>query len=193
MRKLALLVVLALSLAGCSPSQDPTNQDPSNQDQTSQSPSAENQETTEENLTVSEVIELSYEAFETKGMTEVVQSEGQTYKLLYDPTMEDYQAVLVEELSGEAQLIFETDYFTLFVIYLISQSPDGLIEDQGDGRYLAQDENYGNFYFQVLDNLIVSAEGKDATWSAEFNYEVDPELKVLLLEQRQVLLDSFEE
>lgn len=183
MKNLAFLVVLALSLAGCSPTQGSTNQ----------TPSAESQEALTENLPISEVIELSYQAFETKGMTEVAQSEGQTYKLLYDPTMEDYQAILVEELSGEAQLIFETDYFTLFVIYLISQSPDGLIEDQGDGRYLAQDENYGNFYFQVSENLIVSAEGKDGTWSAEFSYEVDPELKVLLLEKRQVLLDSFEE
>ena len=43
----------------------------------------------------------------------------------------------------------------------------------------------------VEDGFITSAEGIDKTWEASFVYAVDPELREVLLKERQELLDSL--
>lgn len=146
-----------------------------------------------ESSAIKELVTNSYLKFEDQGMTEIVASDGVEYALLYDPGMEDYQAVLVDRSTNESELIYETDYFTIFVLYLMATESDGAFTQEEQNVFLAQDPNYGNIRFFVKDGLITRAEGKDQSWQASFDYSIDEELKEVLLLERQELLDSFEE
>jgi hypothetical protein len=182
----AVLISITL-LAGCSPQAEP-----------SQSPTVDSQPGTSEeqaepslDASVLEIVIASYSKFETLGMTETATSDGEVFTLLYDPSLEDYQAVILDRTTGEATLVFETDYFTLFSIYLIAQHGEGAFTKEEEDVYLVEDENYGSIRFFVEDGLIVGAEGKDQSWNASFDYAVDEQMKQLLLLERQELLDSF--
>jgi hypothetical protein len=183
---LAALISLVL-LAGCSP-----------QAGQSQSPTVDSQPGTSEqqaerslDASLLEMVIASYSKFETLGMTETATSNGEVFTLVYDPSLEDYQAVILDRTTGEATLVFETDYFTLFSIYLIAQRGEGAFTKEAEDVYLVEDENYGSIRFFVEDGLIVGAEGKDQSWNASFEYAVDAQMKQLLLLERQELLDSF--
>lgn len=199
-RVTAALAITAILLAGCSevverppePAAEATSEqltEPTTEPSTepTQKPASPDAEVVDINA----VVQASYELFEAQGMTETSTFEGEEYALVFDPTMDDYQAALLNRATGESELIFETDYFTIFVIYLIAESETGTITAAADGSYLAQDENLGAIRFFVSDGIITAAEGEDQSWQSTFDYLVDPELKQVLLSERQALLDSF--
>lgn len=194
---LATIAVCALLTAGCS-------QAPTEQVQTTALVQATEQEAPTQNtgqqrddvLDSEEIKKLvvgSYESFDTLGMTETSISDGVEYALLYDPGMEDYQAVMLDRSTGVAELVYETDYFTLFVLYLMAEETQGIFTQEAPHVYLAQDPNYGMIRFFVEDGLVVAAEGEDQSWQSSFEYRVDQELQQVLLQERQVLQDSFEQ
>jgi hypothetical protein len=203
------IAILVMTLTACV--QDPTSLDSTAEPEssvTAEETQAQEPETTEPEETepeetepvlsdaeIRELVLLSYESFEALGMTETStgSSDGVEYALLFDPSMEDYQAVLLNRSSGEAELIFETDYFTLFVIYLMSEQPDASFSQESPGVYLADDPYYGNLRFFVEDGLIIASEAMDKSYRSNFEYSVDEELKEILLIERQKLLDSFDE
>lgn len=182
------LLLLSL-LAGCSPQADSITEPSQTATlEPSASPTTEAQTEAQE---IRALVRASYELFETVGMTETVSSEAVEYGLLFDPSIRDYQAVILDRSTGESELIFQTDYFSLFVIYLIAESDEGKITKQAEGTYLAQEQTFGSFRFFVEDGIITAAEGEDQSWKASFEYSVDSELREVLLTKRQELLDSF--
>ena len=206
--KLSALAISIALLAGCSQlaaeSASPTQEVKPTETSPSESPSTESSvEPTEEpevdssaetELGASEIRSIvlaSYELFESQGMTEIATSDGVEYGLVFDPSIKDYQAAILDRSTGESELVFQTDYFSVFVIYLISESETGVITQKAAGSYLAEDPDFGSIRFFVEDGIITSAEGKDKTWEASFVYAVDPELREVLLKKRQELLDSF--
>ncbi len=134
----------------------------------------------------------SYDEFEAKGMTETVVSDGETWKLVMDPEQPDYQAALFNLDTGDRELVFETDYFTLFVGYLMLDSPSSMVEIT-DAGFIASADDFNPIEYFVEDGLVVGAKGVDFDWTAEFKYRVDPELQEGLLELTAELLASFEE
>lgn len=213
MRAINTIAALAIALAaltGCSQSADssleqatdqPANQttDPSpetTQSEAEQTPTTKPTESEEpegsaDEVDIKAVVLASYELFESQGMTETATSDGVEYGLVFDPSIKDYQAAILDRSTGESELVFKTDYFSVFVIYLIAESETGVITQEAAGAYLAEDPDFGSIRFFVEDGIITAAEGKDKTWEASFVYAVDPELREVLLKERQELLDSF--
>lgn len=141
-----------------------------------------------------DIIQRSFEEFERSGMTEIALSDGIEYRLLFDPTMEDYQAVLLDTSTDQAELVFETDYFTLFTLYLMLETDDSSqIEKVADDSFLASSDDFGLIRFYVSEGLIVGAEDPDGLWESSFSYSVDSELRARLETERQRLIDSFTE
>lgn len=141
---------------------------------------------------VRDIVLASFEKFESVGMTETVLSDGETWKLVMDPEQPDYQAALFNLTTGERELVYQTDYFTLFVGYLTLESPDARIEITESG-FVASAEDFSPIEYLVEDGLMVGARGIDFDWEATFEYRVDPKLQAGLLELTAELLASFEE
>lgn len=199
---LATLAVSVLLTTGCAQvakeqvqatASDQATQQGAPADNTANNAAQPQSEAVLESEEIKKIVLDSYESFDTLGMTETSVSDGVEYALLYDPGMVDYQAVMVDRSTGVAELVYETDYFTLFVLYLMAEETQGVFTQEAPGVYLAQDPNYGNIRFFVEEGLVVAAEGKDQSWHSSFEYRVDQELQQVLLQERQVLLDSFEQ
>lgn len=199
MNKASFVVAAALLLllSGCGLLQDsPQQLMPSPESTSDSSPAPEVSEKPEEQVITEElaraIMQASYEEFELKGMTETVFSEGETWKLVLDPEQPDYQAALFNLDTGERQLVFETDYFTLFVGYLMLESPGSMVQITENG-FIASAEEYNPIEYFVEDGLVVGARGVNFDWSAQFDYSVDPSLREGLLQLTAELLASFEE
>jgi hypothetical protein len=189
--QLLSLAASALLLAGCATVESPTPAPTQNTE------SAEPRQTAEESAVltkeqVREIVLASFEKFESDGMTETVLSDGESWKLIMDPEQPDYKAALFNLTTGERQLVFETDYFTVFVGYLTLESPGAEIEITDSG-FIASAEDFNPIEFFVEDGLLVGARGVDFDWNATFEYQVDPDLRIGLLELTDELLASFEE
>ena len=195
MEKIALLLAVALLLTGCAaeqydlptfePSVTATTTTPT-EPEVSLEP--EKPALTEE--LARQIMLSSYEEFEAKGMTETVVSDGETWKLVMDPEQPDYQAALFNLDTGDRELVFQTDYFTLFVGYLMLESPDSEIEIT-QGGFVASAADYNPIEYFVKDGLVVGARGVDFDWNAEFEYSVDAELREGLLELTEELVSGF--
>ena len=141
---------------------------------------------------VYEVVEKSYLLFEEKGMTERVLSEGEEFALLFDPEQPDYQAAWFNLDTGESELIFETDYFTLFVAYLMVDVPGHEIEIFPGGFVLSAPE-WNPIEYTVKDGYLTGAQGVEFDWVATFDYSVDADLVPGLETLAAELIESFEE
>ena len=213
MNRLGFTAAIAISLAalvGCSQPADssleqatdqPVNQTTASWPETTQSDSehtptakptkGEEPEGSADEIDIKTVVLASYELFEAQGMTETATSDGVEYGLVFDPSIEDYQAAILDRSTGESELVFQTDYFSVFVIYLIAESETGVITQDSPGTFLAEDPDFASIRFFVENGIITAAQGKDKTWEASFVFAVDPELREVLLKERQELLDSF--
>lgn len=201
--RLLLLSALAipLVLAGCgAPSQMAQTPTPtsSSAPSTTTSPSTSASETeADEGLAVLseaeayEVVGRSYLLFEEKGMTERVSADGEEFVLLFDPEQPDYQAAWFNLDTGESELIFETDYFTLFVAYLMLDVPGHEIELVQDGFVLRAPE-WNPIEYIVKDGLLTGAKGVEFDSDATFEYGVHQELVPKLEELAQQLIDGFD-
>ena len=195
MKRIFLLFSAALLLSGCvAEQQDLPTIEPSVTATATASPETEApQESLQPALTeelAREIMLASYEEFEVRGMTETVVSDGETWMLVMDPEQPDYQAALFNLDTGYRELVFETDYFTLFVGYLMLESPGSEIEITDEG-FIASAADYNPIEYVVKDGLVVGAQGVDFDWSAEFEYSVNPELREGLLELTEELVSSF--
>jgi hypothetical protein len=195
MKRIFLLFSAALLLSGCvAEQQDLPTIEPSVTATATTTPETEApQESLQPALTeelAREIMLASYEEFEVKGMTETVVSDGETWMLVMDPEQPDYQAALFNLDTGYRELVFETDYFTLFVGYLMLESPGSEIEITDEG-FIASAADYNPIEYIVKDGLVVGAQGVDFDWSAEFEYSVNPELREGLLELTEELVSSF--
>lgn len=196
MKKIAVLVAGALLLSGCAIESErlPATEPPVLETKTAAPEPEASQEPAELALTeelARAIMLASYDEFEAKGMTETVVSDGETWKLVMDPEQPDYQAALFNLDTGDRELVFETDYFTLFVGYLMLDSPNSMVEIT-DAGFIASADNFNPIEYFVEDSLVVGARGVDFDWDAEFEYFVDPELRDGLLELTQELLESFD-
>ena len=199
MKKIALLLTSALLLSGCATEQQdlPTVETsaastttPTPEPELTEEPeSTQGLELTEE--LAREIMLASYEEFEVKGMTETVASDGETWMLVMDPEQPDYQAALFNLDTGDRELVFETDYFTLFVGYLMLESPGSEVEITEDG-FIASADDFNPIEYFAKDGLVVGARGVDFDWTAEFEYSVDPVLREGLMELAEELLQSFD-
>jgi hypothetical protein len=194
MKRIFLLLAAALLLSGCvAEQQDLPTIEPSVTATATTSPETEApQESLQPALTeelARDIMLASYE-FEVRGMTETVVSDGETWMLVMDPEQPDYQAALFNLDTGYRELVFETDYFTLFVGYLMLESPGSEIEITDEG-FIASAADYNPIEYVVKDGLVVGAQGVDFDWSAEFEYSVNPELREGLLELTEELVSSF--
>lgn len=190
------MVAGALLLTGCTSEQQevPTIEPSAVETATATAEPEVTQESSEPALTeelAREIMLASYEEFEAKGMTETVVSDGETWMLVMDPEQPDYQAALFNLDTGDRELVFETDYFTLFVGYLMLESPGSTVEITEDG-FIASADDFNPIEYFVKDGLVVGAKGVDFDWSAKFDYSVDPELRKGLLELTEELLQSFD-
>lgn len=140
---------------------------------------------------VYQVVERSYLLFEERGMTETVVSDGEEFVLLFDPEQPDYQAAWFNLDTGESELIFETDYFTLFVAYLMLDVPGHEIELVPGGFVLSAPE-WNPIEYIVKDGLLTGAQGVEFDWVATFEYGVHQELVPKLEALAQQLIDSFD-
>ena len=195
MKRIFLLFSAALLLSGCvAEQQDLPKIEPSVTATATTTPETEApQESLQPALTeelAREIMLASYEEFEVRGMTETVVSDGETWMLVMDPEQPDYQAALFNLDTGYRELVFETDYFTLFVGYLMLESPGSEIEITDEG-FIASAADYNPIEYVVKDGLVVGAQGVDFDWSAEFEYSVNPELREGLLELTEELVSSF--
>ena len=195
MKRIFLLFSAALLLSGCvAEQQDLPTIEPSVTATATASPETEApQESLQPALTeelAREIMLASYEEFEVRGMTETVVSDGETWMLVMDPEQPDYQAALFNLDTGYRELVFETDYFTLFVGYLMLESPGSEIEITDEG-FIASAADYNPIEYVVKDGLVVGAQGVDFDWSAEFEYSVNQELREGLLELTEELVSSF--
>ena len=193
-RRSVLVFALALLLSGCTGQVDAPSASvepsvtASAADETQESSPA-GEELAESS--VLEIIERSYLRFEEQGMTERVLSGGESFVLLFDPKQPDYQAAWFNLDTGERELIFETDYFTLFVAYLMVDAPGFEIETV-EGGFVLSAPDWTPISYQVSEGYLVGARGVEQDWVATFEYSVDqeflPELEALAKE----LIESFD-
>ena len=141
---------------------------------------------------VYEVVERSYLLFEEHGMTERVVSDGEEFVLLFHPEQPDYQAAWFNLDTGESELIFETDYFTLFVAYLMLDVPGHEIELVPGGFVLSAPE-WNPIEYTVKDGYLAGAHGVEFDWVATFDYSVDADLVPGLENLAAELIESFED
>lgn len=192
--RLALVLFLTILLSGCAgiapaPTSSPESSGTTPEASSSQPESSPNEQLTE--TSVLEVIERSYLRFEAEGMTERVESDGESFVLLFDPKQPDYQAAWFNLDTGESELIFETDYFTLFVAYLMLDVPGHEIELVPGGFVLSAPE-WNPIEYTVKGGLLTGAKGVEFDWDATFEYGVHQELVPKLEALAQQLIDSFD-
>jgi hypothetical protein len=194
MKKIALASVVVLLLAGCATSADDAESSlapaPTQTTEATATTTSE-PEVVVEPLTperVREIVFASYEKFEAEGMTETVISDGETIKLINDPTQPDYMAAWFNLTTGERELIFETDYFSIFIAYLQLEQDD-LVITELEGGFRLEDSLYGSSDYFYEDGLIVR--GAFAEVTQTFEYSVDPELRKGLEELAEELISSF--
>lgn len=189
-RKFVALVCLCSLISGCAAEVEPQEL-PTIATSTSTSDSAS---LPSEDQLAKDLIQRSFEEFESRGMTEIALSDGIEYRLLFDPSMEDYQAVLLDTSTDQAELVFETDYFTLFTLYLMLETDDSSqFQKVADDSFFASSDDFGSIRFYVSEGLIVGAEDPDGLWESSFTYSVDSQLRARLETERQRLIDSFTE
>lgn len=139
-----------------------------------------------------EIVLDSYERFESDGATETLSNTEGTWDLLFDPSREDYQAAWFNRDTGESELIFETDYFSVFVAYLMLSDRELEISVLEDG-FRMQSENWAEIDFVVENNLIVGASSEAfEPWSSKIIYAVDPKLREQLVDLERELLADFQ-
>jgi len=140
-----------------------------------QTNSIDQQAEAQEPLGYEEVIELSYQEFLEKGMTERVESAGDNYILTANPDS-DFKAGLYNETFDDI-LDISRDNLQLFTVVsakLMLEEEDTVIEE-GEGTISLSHPDYGDFTVFIENNLIVSGESNTGGWEGEFEYAPDPE------------------
>lgn len=164
MRKL-LVALLTLSLAGCSPA-----------------PFSEEQ--------AKSAVINSYERFESVGVTEELSNSEGDWVMVYDPSRSDYRAAWFNEVDHKSELIFEADYFAIYVAHQMLSDQDLSIKELPNGFRISS-RNWAPIRFTVENGLLVAAESDShSPWSSKFRYQVSEENRKRLISLELELQDS---
>lgn len=164
MRKL-LATLLALILAGCSPT-----------------PFSEEQ--------AKSAVINSYEMFESIGVTEELSNTEGDWVMVYDPSRSDYRAAWFNEVDHKSELIFEADYFSIYVAHLMLSDQELSITELPDGFKMSS-KNWAPIRFRVENGLLVAAESDShSPWKSKFSYQVSEENRKRLIALERELQDS---
>lgn len=164
MRKLIALL-LALSLSGCADASFSEEQ-------------------------VKSVINSSYERFESVGVTEELTNSEGDWVMIYDPSRKDYQAAWFNDADHKSELIFEADYFSIYVAHLMLQDQELSITELPEGFKISS-KHWAPIRFTVKNGLLVGASSNsNSPWKSEFSYRVSEENRKRLISLERELQES---
>ena len=161
----------AVGLAGCAPAEVAV----------STSPQASNSVTAPETaveVNVLDAVEASYQLWLSQGMTEEVDSSGDSYILTYQPGG-DFVAALYNVELEDVIPIEQPELFTVYSAWMMLKD-DATVIVEGDNQLTLTNEGYGDFTVFIENGLIVSGEAVNGSWTGVFRYEPDlPTLEIL--------------
>ena len=166
---LSISVLALLTSCASAPVEENATSSPAETNSGEQTPDAQ------EDLSYQEIIELSYQEFLARGMTERVESAGDSYILTANPDT-DYKAGLYNQTFDDI-LDISRDNLQLFTVVsakLMLEEEDTVIEEGENSISLTHPE-YGDFTVFIENNLIVSGQSNTGGWEGEFEYAPDPE------------------
>ncbi len=166
---LSISVLALLTSCASAPVEENATSSPAETNSGEQTPDAQ------EDLSYQEIIELSYQEFLDQGMTERVESAGDSYILTANPDS-DFRAGLYNETFDDI-LDISRDNLQLFTVVsakLMLEEEDTVIEEGENSISLTHPE-YGDFTVFIENNLIVSGQSNTGGWEGEFEYAPDPE------------------
>ena len=168
---IALGFSLVVGLAGCAPAEVAVNTAPE------ATTSATAPETAVE-VNVLDAVEASYQLWLSQGMTEEVDSSGDTYILTYQPGG-DFVAALYNVELEDVIPIEQPELFTVYSAWMMLKD-DATVIVEGDNQLTLTNEGYGDFTVFIENGLIVSGEAVNGSWTGVFRYEPDlPTLGIL--------------
>ena len=168
---IALGFSLVVGLAGCAPAEVAVNTAPE------ATTSATAPETAVE-VNVLDAVEASYQLWLSQGMTEEVDSSGESYILTYQPGGEFVAALYNVELEDVIP-IEQPELFTVYSAWMMLKD-DATVIVEGENQLTLTNEGYGDFTVFIENGLIVSGEAVNGSWTGVFRYEPDlPTLGIL--------------
>lgn len=140
-----------------------------------------------------EIILNSYQAFETKGLTEELTNSEGDWLMVYDPSRPDYQAAWFSQSTTQSELIMESDYFSVYVAYIMLDDRELELNVVGNQIFISS-KNWSPMKLTVNDGLIVAASSNShSPWSSVIRYQVSRENreKLKTLENKLVQSDGL--
>ena len=132
----------------------------------------------------------SYEMFESIGVTEELSNTEGDWVMVYDPSRSDYRAAWFNEVDHKSELIFEADYFAVYVAHLMLSDQELSITELPDGFKMSS-KNWAPIRFRVENGLLVAAESDShSPWKSKFSYQVSEENRKRLIALERELQDS---
>ena len=129
-------------------------------------------------VNVLDAVEASYQLWLSQGMTEEVDSSGDTYILTYQPGG-DFVAALYNVELEDVIPIEQPELFTVYSAWMMLKD-DATVIVEGENQLTLTTEGYGDFTVFIENGLIVSGEAVNGSWSGVFRYEPDlPTLGIL--------------
>jgi len=129
-------------------------------------------------VNVLDAVEASYQLWLSQGMTEEVDSSGDTYILTYQPGG-DFVAALYNVELEDVIPIEQPELFTVYSAWMMLKD-DATVVVEGENQLTLTNEGYGDFTVFIENGLIVSGEAVNGSWSGVFRYEPDlPTLGIL--------------
>lgn len=174
-------VVSALLLSGCAAGGDAGDAAPAPAATSSASAAdagGEEAPGSEEEVSLLEAVEASYQLWLANGMTEEVTSSGDRYVLTYQPGG-DFVAALYNLDFDDVIPIEQPELFTVYSAWMMLQD-DATVVVEGDNQLSLSNESYGNFTVFIENGLIVSGEEASGAWTGVFRYEPDRAILELL-------------
>ena len=168
---IALGFSLVVGLAGCAPAEVAVDAVP-------EATTSATAPATAVEVNVLDAVEASYQLWLSQGMTEEVDSSGESYILTYQPGGEFVAALYNVELEDVIP-IEQPELFTVYSAWMMLKD-DATVIVEGENQLTLTNEGYGDFTVFIENGLIVSGEAVNGSWTGVFRYEPDlPTLGIL--------------
>ena len=168
---IALGFSLVVGLAGCAPAEVAVDAVP-------EATTSATAPATAVEVGVLDAVEASYQLWLSQGMTEEVDSSGDTYILTYQPGG-DFVAALYNVELEDVIPIEQPELFTVYSAWMMLKD-DATVIVEGENQLTLTNEGYGDFTVFIENGLIVSGEAVNGSWTGVFRYEPDlPTLGIL--------------
>ncbi len=162
---------LIAGLAGCAPAEVASSASP-------EATTSATAPATAVEVNVLDAVEASYQLWLSQGMTEEVDSSGDTYILTYQPGG-DFVAALYNVELKDVIPIEQPELFTVYSAWMMLKD-DATVIVEGDNQLTLTNEGYGDFTVFIENGIIVSGEAVNGSWTGVFRYEPDlPTLGIL--------------